>query len=273
MPIRLGAVTYLNARPLVYGLGAHAGRFSIRFDIPSRCSALLHAGSIDVGLVPSIEYLRGAEYQIVPDVAVASNGAVASVALFTARPVSSIRTIAADTSSRTSVALLRVLCARHFHIEPELHPMAPDAPAMLDRCDAALLIGDAALFLDHAALGVEKIDFGEAWRTLTGLPFVYAFWAGRPGALGAADVALLREVKAAGASHPDAVAREYFGADTARVAEGARYLRENVRFDLGEAERQGLLRFYAYAAELGLVPGGAALRFYERAADTKGRGV
>ena len=98
--------------------------------------------------------------------------------------------------------------------------------------------------------------------TLAGLPFVYAFWAGRPGALGAADVALLREVKAAGASHPDAVAREYFGADTASVAEGARYLRENVRFDLGEAERQGLLRFYAYAAELGLVPGGAALRFY-----------
>lgn len=262
MAIRLGAVTYLNARPLVYRLGETDARLSVRFDVPSRCAALLHEHAIDVGLIPSIEYAAGRAYRVVPEVAVASNGAVASVALFTARPVSAIRTIATDTSSRTSVALLRVLCARHFQIQPRLELMEPDLPAMLERCDAALIIGDRALFIDHAALGVQKIDFGEQWRDLTGLPFVYAFWAGWPDALEERDVARLREVKADGAAHPDAVARAYFGADEAKVAIGARYLRENVRFDLGEAELAGLRRFYQYAGELGLVSSDVAVRFY-----------
>ena len=262
MPCRLGAVTYLNARPLVYGLDSQADRFSLRFDVPSRCSTLLHEGSIDVGLIPSIEYLQRPDYEIVPDVAIASQNTVASVALFTARPVSSIRTIAADTSSRTSIMLLRVLCARHFHIAPQLETMAPDLSSMLARCDAALMIGDPALFVDHRALGAEKIDFGEQWRAMTGLPFVYAFWAGWPGALTADDVARLREAKEAGATHPREVALEYFDNDGPNAAIGARYLRENVSFDLGSAELAGLRRFYEYAAELGFVPAAPALRFY-----------
>ena len=263
MPTRLGAVTYLNARPLVFGIEAHADRFSVRFDIPSQCSRLLHARAVDVGLIPSIEYVHGPEYRIVPEVAVASNGPVASVALFTARPMSSVRTIAADTSSRTSVALLRVLCARRFRIDPEIRPMDPDVTIMLERCDAALVIGDPALFLDHAALGVRKIDLGEEWKALTGLPFVYAFWAGWADALGPEDVAVLREVKRAGAAHPEEVARAYFGAgEDERVAIGTRYLREHVTFDLGEPEQKGLRRFYAYAAELGLAPADTTLRFY-----------
>jgi chorismate dehydratase len=262
MPLVVGAVTYLNARPLVFGLEALGDRFSIRFDVPSKCSALLHERSIELGLIPSIEYLHRPDYRIVPDVAVASPGAVASVALFTRRPVSEIRTIATDTSSRTSLMLLRVLCARHFQIAPQLRQMPPDLPTMLDRCDAALMIGDPALFVDHRTLGAQKIDFGEEWRTLTGLPFVYAFWAGWPGSLSASDVACLREAKTAGAGNVEAVARAYFGNDEAKVAIGARYLRENVSFDLGEAEREGLLRFYGYAAELGIVPSTGALRFY-----------
>jgi chorismate dehydratase len=246
----------------VYGLEAQAGRFSLRFDVPSRCSTLLHERSIDVGLIPSIEYLQRPDYEIVPDVAIASQNTVASVALFTSRPVSSIRTIAADTSSRTSVMLLRVLCARHFHIAPQVEAMPPDLPSMLERCDAALMIGDPALFVDHRALGADKIDFGEQWRTLTGLPFVYAFWAGWPGALTADDVARLREAKEAGAARPREVAREYFDNDGAKAAIGARYLRENVSFDLGGAELAGLRRFYEYTAELGFVPAAPALRFY-----------
>ena len=118
--LRLGAVTYLNARPLVCGLDAASGEFSLRYDVPSTCSALLHERSIDVGLIPSIEYLQRPDYYIVPGVAIASQRTVASVALFTNRPVSEIRTIATDTSSRTSIMLLRVLCARRFHIAPRL---------------------------------------------------------------------------------------------------------------------------------------------------------
>src|SRR6476619_4296784 len=99
---RLGAVDYLNARPLVYGVELKTGLFSLRFDVPSKCAALLHEGSIDVGMIPSIEHARGRDYRIVPGVGIISDGPVASVALFTTRPVDSIRSIAADTSSRTS---------------------------------------------------------------------------------------------------------------------------------------------------------------------------
>src|SRR5258708_30771158 len=107
MPVRLGAVSYLNARPCVVGLDRDP-RFDLRFDLPSRCAALLHDGTIDVGLVPSIEYLRGPNgaggYCIVPEVAIASDGLVASVALYTKRPMTEVQSIALDTSSRTSVA-------------------------------------------------------------------------------------------------------------------------------------------------------------------------
>src|SRR5205823_376000 len=132
-----------------------------------------------------IEYLRG-DYRIVPGLAIASRGPVASVALFTTRPMSEVRSIALDTSSRTSVALVRVFCARLFAIQPAFEMHAPDLDAMLARCDAALIIGDVALFADRGnvpltpdppdvvARAVEKIDLGEVWTRATGLPFVYA---------------------------------------------------------------------------------------------------
>jgi chorismate dehydratase len=123
--VRLGAVNYLNARPLVYGLELRSDLFSLRFDVPSTCAALLHEGSIDVGMIPSIEYLRGHDYRIAPGIGIISEGPVASVALFTTTPVEQIKTIAADTSSRTSHALLRILCIEHFGIDPDFEPMAP----------------------------------------------------------------------------------------------------------------------------------------------------
>jgi chorismate dehydratase len=260
--VRLGSVSYLNARPCVVGLDRNP-RFDLRFDVPSRCADLLHEGAIDVGLIPSIEYLRAAgdeRYRIVPNIAIASRGPVASVALYTTRPVADIRSIALDTSSRTSVALTRVLCTRAFRIEPSLEPSGPDLSAMLERCDAALLIGDSAL-LSESRTDVEKIDLGETWTKVTGLPFVYAFWAGRPDALTAADVRSLQEARDAGASQPEQVAAGYFS-DPVLQAIGARYLRDNIKYDLGDAERAGLETFYRYAAELGLVRDAGELSFY-----------
>jgi len=148
-PIRLGAVGYLNARPLVYGLERQP-RFELRYDIPSECARLLHAHAIDVGLIPSIEYLRGpGPYAFVPGPAVTSRGPVASVAIYTRVEPRDIRSIAMDTSSRTSVALATVLLSRVYGVNVHALPMAPDLEAMLARADAALIIGDAALFLDH----------------------------------------------------------------------------------------------------------------------------
>ena len=252
--VRLGAVEYLNARPLVYGLDRHADRFDVRFDIPARCAELLHGGEVDVGLVPSIEFLRGDAYIAVPGVAIGSDGPVASVAVFSHVPIDRVRTVALDASSRTSAALFRVLCARHFGIEPEVRVMPPDPWRMLEANDAALLIGDVALLFDHAAAGVEKTDLGLAWKEHSGLPFVYAFWFGRPGLLTAGDVAALGEACRLGVEHADDVARQHFPDEPARAAVVARYLRDNVGFGFAERELAGLTRFYRDAADLGLAP-------------------
>jgi chorismate dehydratase len=250
--VRLGAVDYLNARPLVHGLGARADRYALRFDPPSRCAALLHEGSIDVGMIPSIEYLRGDGYKAVPGVSIASLGEVASVALFAAKPIAHVRTIALDSSSRTSAALLQILCARAFDIRPSFETLAPDFGTMLKKADAALVIGDPALFATTEAAGLEKIDLGDAWRDLTGVPFVWAFWAGRAGALEQADVRTLQAARDAGVAAGDAIAEAYGAGDPFRIARGQAYLRNNMRYGLGDAERAGLERFYELAGEQGL---------------------
>ena len=272
--VRLGAVGYLNARPLVYGLERHP-RFDLRYDIPAECARLLHAGAIDIGLIPSIEYLRGdVPYALVPGAAVTSRGPVASVAIYTPRDPHDIRTIAMDSSSRTSVALASVMLRRRFGVTAEAVSMAPDLDSMLARADAALIIGDVALMLDHAAVRlkpdttnvanavIQKIDLGEVWTAMTGLPFVYAFWAGWPEALTPADAEALLQARDAGAAHAGEVARAYYPDDPEREAVARRYLRDNIRYTFGDEELEGLRAFYGYAAELGLVSFDGALRFY-----------
>ena len=262
--VRLGAVTYLNARPLVYGLDHQPERFSVRYDIPSECARLLHAHETDLGLIPSIEYLRGpAPYLLVPGPAVISRGPVASVAIYTRREPGDIRTIAMDTSSRTSVALATVVLRRRFDAAPDPAPMAPDLDAMLARADAALIIGDNALFLDEQAAGVRKIDLGEEWTAMTGLPFVYACWTGWPDAVGPDDVLALQRARDAGVAQSDAVAAAYYPEDTPRQAVARRYLRDNIQYYLGETEIDGLQTFFRYASELDLVSFDGSVRFYD----------
>ena len=240
--VRLGAVSYLNTRPLVEGLDARPD-VALRFDVPARCADLVEAGEVDLGLVPIIEYARHADdYAVVPDVSIASLGAVDSVALFTRQPIERVRTIALDVSSRTSAGLVRLLCARHFQIRPAFVPAAPDIRTMLASADAALLIGDPALFLDPASVDAEKIDLGLAWRAMTGLPFVWAFWAGRPGALTPARLTMLQEARNAGIAASDRIADDYCGADRSALCRG--YLKDNIRYVLGEPEQAGLRRFY-----------------------------
>jgi chorismate dehydratase len=259
--VRVGAVGYLNARPLTWALDRAPDRWHMRYDLPAVCADLLRTGAVDVGLTPSIEYLFADDYQFVPGMGIGSDGPVASVALYSTVPVRSIRRIALDTSSRTSVTLIRVLCRHHFGIEPAFVNHAPDLGAMTAACDAAVLIGDPALEADHAAVGLTKIDLGSAWKELTGLPFVYAAWTGRPGALSAADVEALGQAQADGLAHIDDIAAEYAPDDEARRARAARYLRDNVRYALGARERQGLQRFLDFAADLGIAPR-RQVRFY-----------
>ena len=259
--LRLGAVSYLNTKPLVYGLDARPDQFDVRFDVPAKCAELLHEGRVDLGLIPAIEYQRG-QYTIVPDVSIASDGPVATVAIFTRRPIHEVETLALDLSSRTSVALTRVLCAKHWHIAPKFTPAEPDLDAMLHRADAALVIGDPAFEIDPARHNVTKIDLGAEWKALTGLPFVYAMWVGRPGAVTPEQCRALRQARDAGIAHLPQIARQV-GAGNARLEQRAlEYLRDNLKYGLGQAEQAGLRRFHELAAEIGVVPGLQPLRFY-----------
>ena len=308
---RLGAVSYLNARPLVYGLetgtpvtltqrrrdaeqsepeaagnsitqrrkGAKQGEpensgtqeprnlgtdVSVRFDVPSVCARLLDEGAIDLGLVPSITYLDRPGDRIVPGVAICSDGPVASVALYARRPIRDIRTVALDTSSRTSVALTRILCARQFKIEPVYVPHAPDLAAMLMVSDAALLIGDPALCADYRPLGAEKIDLGETWTNWTGLPFVWAFWAGPADAADTGVVMRLQDARTAGVAHSDDVADTWAAGDTSRQSIARRYLRENIRYGLDARALEGLRAYFREAVALGIAPRDRALQFFEQ---------
>jgi len=260
--VRLGAVGYLNARPLTWALDRDPDRWRIRYDVPSVCASLLHAGEVDLGLIPSVEYLQAPDYRFVPGVGIGSRGPVRSVALFTRVPLRAIRRIALDTSSRTSVALIKVLSRHRFRIDPDFVPHGPDLATMMSHADAALLIGDPALDADERALGLEKIDLGDEWTAMTGLPFIYAAWTGRPGAVTDADVRALQEAQDEGARATQAIAEEYGRGDAATTARAAAYLRDNVKYGLGPEDAAGLQLFLDYAAELGLAPHRRTLEFY-----------
>jgi len=264
MSVRLGVVSFLNARPLVHSL-QHDARFALTHSVPSRCAADLQDRRVDVGLIPSIEYARSAEpYQIVPGLAIAAAGPVLTVRLYYRTPLDQVRRVALDTSSRTSVALLNILLRERYGFEPVWVEAAPDLPAMLAAADAALLIGDPVFA--QLDCGVPSIDLAEEWLAHTGLPFVFAFWAGHRGVLDARRVAALREAMCAGVDQVEAIAAEYAAASGGDAALYRRYLSEHIRYDMGEREVEGLRLFYAKAHVHGLIDSVPALDFFSQEA-------
>jgi chorismate dehydratase len=257
----LGAVSFLNSRPLTISLEPPNDFFDLSYDLPSVCAARLQAGEVDLGLIPAIEYARSPmPYAIVPQVAVGCCGAVLSVRLFYQGSFKNIRRVALDTSSRTSVALLQILLRGHFGMDPQMVAAAPDLDAMLASADAALLIGDPVFSaMDQ---GVPSVDLGQAWMEFTGLPFVFAFWAGRQDVLTPDQVRRLAQARVQGAQRIGEIARDFSAESGGDAAFYERYLRDYICFDLGDAEIAGLKRFYALAAQQGLIQAEPALRFY-----------
>jgi chorismate dehydratase len=259
--VRLGAVRYLNALPLLHGLHGAEDLEIVRW-APSRVADALHEGRVDVGLIPSIEYARGA-YAIVPGVCIGSRGRVRSVCLLHKGPRQQIRRVALDASSRTSAALLKVLLAEDSRHEVEYLTLEPELDAMLDVADAALLIGDLALELDRP---LKRLDLGEEWAARTGLPFVYAFWAGPRGALSPAEVLRLQAAQRSGLANLAGIAHSFAlgaaGPSAAREERYLAYLRDNIAYGLGEAELRGLREFYHRAARIGLIEAVPELRFH-----------
>ena len=264
MRVRLGVVSYLNTRPLVEVLrtGAIDRDFELIYDVPSRCAERLHMGETDVALIPAVEIGRGRDpYRIVPNVGIISNGPVGSVFIVLNKEPEEIQTLALDRGSRTSVVLAQIVLARQFGCQPEVFFHPPDIDAMLKRADAALLIGDTALALSLKRYRI--LDLGEIWTQMTGLPFVYACWTGRPDALTPYHIDKLIEAKEKGKPLIPSIAKDY--ASETRTLSPAfydEYLTRNILYDLGDTELEGLKRFYAYGVELGLMDVVPNIRFY-----------
>ena len=253
----LGVVSYLNVAPIIYGLLGDPA-FRLLSEVPSRVAERLHAGEIDLGTIPSIEYAFG-DYAIVPGIAIGSRGPVRSVRLYHPGPLEQVRRVALDSSSRTSVALLKILLRERLGRDPEYVPMEPFLEAMLSAADAALLIGDPALYSES---DLPRLDLGEEWTRTTGLPFVYAFWAGRPGAVTPAEAARLQESLRQGLAAVRTIAAGYNTQRPGWEAVNESYLRENIVFTLGQEEVAGLREFYRRAFALSLIPQVPELRFH-----------
>ncbi len=260
-PLRVAAVSYLNSVPLVWGLvhGPHRERFQVEFILPSECADAVREGRADAGIIPSIEYQRIADLRIVPGLSISSSGPVRSVLLISKCPVEQIRSVALDTASRTSVCLVQIVLRRQYGIAPRGMPHAPDLPAMLQECDAAVMIGDPALATDFPGLRV--YDLAEEWRVLTGLPFVFAFWAVRAEAASPDLVPAFQESAAYSFAHLDEITRSESARTGLPEPLVRTYLTENIDFTFGERNLAGLERFYALAHEAGLTNGNRALRF------------
>jgi predicted solute-binding protein len=236
----------------VWGLlhGAQREKYDVSFAIPSECADRLADGRADIGIVPVVEASR-LGLTVIPGAGIASNGPVRSILLIAKVPFGEIGTLAADTSSRTSVQLARVVLAHRYDTEPVLIPHSPQLGPMLESADAALIIGDPALGIDPATLDLRWLDLGDEWKRMTSLPMVFAVWAARPG------------VPESSYSAADFVDSVRFGmADLDRIVEeehrkrGMRaelvreYLTRNVVFDFGDNERMGMRRFLTMVSEL-----------------------
>lgn len=261
-PIRIGAVEYLNTKPLIRDLEALAPEAQLLLDLPSRLADQLASGELDVALIPVIEYFRAGCYRIVPDISIASRGPVLSVTLFSRVPWKEIRRVALDEGSRTSACLTQVLLRRRHGVQPTVVPLPMDRQAEDADADAVLLIGDRAM---RACLPgfTYAFDLGQEWFDWTGLPFVYAVWAVRPGVdLGAVPEALA-EAKRRGCRSVGLIAHH----EAPKLALDAgfcrRYLSNIIHFDLGPREQAGLHHYYMLACELGLARRGVNLDFYD----------
>jgi chorismate dehydratase len=263
-PIRLGAVSYLNAKPLYYRLHDFAPDVKVTMEVPSRLADRLAAGNLDVALIPSVEYLRGVHlgYEIIPGFAIAARGPVRSVKLFSRVPFPQIKRLALDEGSRTSQVLARVwLDSRHGVRPPLVEPLALGVPVLESTADAILVIGDRAMQVPHGPFQ-EVVDLAEAWRELTSLPFVFALWVAR-GGLDLRDLprALARS-RALGLAHADELSRIHgprLGLDYSTCYD---YLTRVLSYELGEPELAGLCQFARMAARLGLAPEGVNLVFH-----------
>jgi len=281
---KISIVEYLNSVPLAWGIVEDSlkDQFETILSTPAECADQLAGGRVDIGLIPSIEFQRIPGTKIVPGAAVASRHRVRSVLLVSELPLWRVRTVAHDKGSRTSVALAQIIFNEFYKTRPSFRPADPDISNMLATSDAALIIGDVALkFMEqneiprienqrslvrHGAEPVEIFDLMERWQVLTGLPFVFAFWAVRKSSLQdmehAAELArVFQASRDHGLENLPAIAHQWAGRLSLTEQDVIRYLTENIHFELDADALEGLQLYYRYAAEIGALPAVPDLHF------------
>ena len=244
---------------------ALAGRYSIDYTMPSECAARLADGTADIGLIPiaALAVIHG--LQVLPGCTIASKGRVRSLLLIRRadKPLESLRTVAADTASRTTIAYARILFQKWGNPDIEFVPMAANLDVMLERADAAIIIGDPALMAleERSNRNVrthEEIvyhDLAHEWRTLTGLPFVSAVWAAAPGC-GLEDSTIEDFIRSRdhGLKNIDALVAEWSRRFPMPEKTIRTYLTENIHYVLDDECIEGMKGFFAMAAEAGVLP-------------------
>jgi chorismate dehydratase len=264
--MRIGAVNYLNSKPLVSGLDALAPKVQLLNDLPSRLADSLASGRLDVALIPSVEFFRTPGYTIVSDACVACEGPVLSVKLYFRVPPAEVRRVALDEGSRSSVALAKILLREMVGAAPQWESLPIGCGMSSTDADAVLLIGDRAIRSTVQGAGstaitdsfLETWDLGERWCQWTRLPFVFAMWVARPETDVAEASAVLSAARDRGVGRLEEIAVE--AAPTLGVTPelASRYLRDNLHFTLASREREGLMQFYRLCVEHDLAPPGRA---------------
>ncbi len=255
---KLGMISYLNTAPFRYGF-AQMHEVELVEAVPAQLLALVESGEVEAAIMPAFDVLSHPELQALPATGIASYGAAWSVKLFSRIPLRFTNTVALDTSSHTSAALVRVLLE-----EQGAHPMflnlPPNLEAMLAQADAALLIGDPCL---QAAPGEEVLitDLGEEWHARTGLPFVFGLWAARPDADTAHLTELTTRALETGLHSLPQVAEGEAGRAGLAAEPILSYLRDYMRYHLDSACLAGLEQYRRRLVAHGLLPDAGPVRF------------
>ena len=260
---QFGAVTYLNSKPLIEDLADLIAPAALSQDYPSHLARDLADQRLDVALVPSFSALRGlvdGSAWLLSDACVASRGPVRSVKLLCRCHPGEVRTLALDAGSRTSQALVQIILQEHYGAQPRLQPFPLETATRDCDADAILMIGDRAMTPPPGDRFVDVLDLGEVWTRWTGLPFVFAVWATRHAEVPAEWAEALATARDRGLARIDAIAEREAAALHLTDADAAGYLRNNLHFTLGSAERAGLALFAELATECGLLPAAPAVR-------------
>jgi chorismate dehydratase len=267
--LRISAISFLNTAPLMWDFehGDASRDFEIEYTIPSACAAALASNQADIGIIPAFAYAEIPALVILPNIAIAAKDRVRSILLVSKKPIDEVLTVATDSSSRTSVALMQVLFAKFLGGRRQLTPQAPQLEAMLREHDAALLIGDAALQVPTGS-GFHLYDLAHEWRERTGKPFVFAFWAVRLDALArqprAIDLAKVFQSSRDHGLQPEnitTIAQEWSTKLGLSADDIHQYLTQNIHYYLDRENHAGLQLFLQYAQEIDLIREVPELRF------------